>query len=234
MLRRYRIQNQVELALNGFECPVTFCQNEMPGSQFFSVFLFRRRCAEYRDFRAHRPGQLDTHVAQTAQSDDAHFHALFDPVAFERGVSGDSCAKQWRDPFEREGFFDFERVVFPDGDPFGVATIGGGFQIALHTVVGEGRMNRAVLFLIRTAFSALSARVDEATDTRMVADFEFLDLFSDFNHFADDLVSRNAGVLRGTPLTPRGVDVRVTDSRILDFDQDLIGSGFSSMNQVRR
>ena len=74
----------------------------------------------------------------------------------------------------------------------------------------------AVLFFVRTALTALSAGVDQASHSCMITDFESFHFFSDLHHTADNFVSRNAGVLGRAPFTPGGVDVRVAEAARLE------------------
>lgn len=93
-------------------------------------------------------------------------------------------------------------------------------------------MNRAILFLVRAAFSALSTRIDEASDAGMVTDLESFHFFADFHHPPHDLVSRDARVLGRAPFAASGVNVRMADARVQNLNQNLVWPRLSPLNQV--
>ena len=118
-------------------------------------------------------GELDAHVAEATEADDADFFACEIAPATHGGVGGDAGAEQGGDAREAQISGDAEDEVFIDHDAAGVAAVGdGGGAVFVGGIVGEGGV-RAELLEIGLALGTGLIGVHEAADADDVAEFVF-------------------------------------------------------------
>ena len=181
------------------------------------------RRGEDLDFGAHGLGQLDGHVAQPAQADDADDVALLDVEVAQRRVGGDAGAQQRRGGGGVEAVRDVKDVAAVHHDGGGVAALGGGVAVAaVLRAVGPGHAVFAVLFQAVEAAVAFTAGIDQAADADTLAGGEIVDGGTDPADAAHDFVAGDQRVVLGAPLSARGVDVRVAEPAEFDVDLDVV------------
>ena len=81
---------------------------------------------------------------------------------------------------------------------------------------------RAVVLLVALAVDALSAGTDLSTDTDSLTLLELLDLVTDPDDLADDLVSNTKRKRSAAPSTSDGVNIRAANSASIDSDIDIV------------
>ena len=77
--RAHRVHNQVELALNHFQRSRLLCSYEMLRAKPRGVLFLIGRGAEHSDVRAHRRGELHSHMSEPAQADDGDMFSWLAP-----------------------------------------------------------------------------------------------------------------------------------------------------------
>ncbi|MNI26794.1 hypothetical protein D3C73_805110 [compost metagenome] len=86
-------------------------------------------------------GQLDTHVAQTADSNHAYFLARAGAPVTQRRVGGDARAQQWRDGSQlRLGMADAQHVALMHHDVLRVAAQRPAGCVRCREVVGANHV----------------------------------------------------------------------------------------------
>ena len=104
--------------------------DDLVGAEAEGVVFLAGRSGEDHGVRSERVRELDAHVAESAETDDADLLALgHAPVAHGR-VGGDSGAEQGRGSGEVEVRRDVEHEAFGDDDAVGVAAVGDAAQCA--------------------------------------------------------------------------------------------------------
>ena len=88
---------------------------------------------------AERVGELDAHVAQPAEADDADLLALADAPVAQRRIGRDAGAEQRRGSGEVEIGGNAQNESLVDDDAVGVAAVGDAAGVLVGGVVGEGR-----------------------------------------------------------------------------------------------
>lgn len=82
------------------------------------------------------------------------------------------------------------------------------------SVVGAYATSLAVVLLPISTISAVSACVDKTTNTSMIANFEFGDIFADSNYDASDFMARNHWESSLSPFFTDLMDVGVTNAGV--------------------
>ena len=180
---------------------------------------------------AHGMGQLDAHVAQAADPDDADLltRAHF-PVA-KRRVSGDSGAQQRR--HRRQLILrvaNGKHEVLVDDDPLRIAAQCMPRRVVGRTVVGADQPLLAILLEPFVAGRARAATSHHAADPHGVADLESRDLVADRADMADDLVAGHAGIDGPAPFGTDGVEIGMADAAISDVDLDVLRPGLPAFD----
>ena len=172
-------------------------------------------------------GELDAHVAESAEADDADLLAFgHAPVAHGR-VGGDSGALQRRGSGKVEVLGNAEDEVLLDDDAVRVAAVGDAARVLVREVIGEGQV-RAELFKACLAFRACAVGIHEAANGGQVAGLELLDAGADLGDAADDLMAGDAGIDGGhhaAPLVAGLVEIGVADAAEEDLDLDVVPVG---------
>src|SRR6188508_362837 len=118
-------------------------------------------------------GEFQRHVAEAAETDDAHLVALLDAPALDRRISGDAGAEQWSGRREIEVFRDAEDERLIDHDAVRVAAECLLAAVLVRAVVGESSAFLTKLLLIRLAGITIVAGIHHAANGREIADLEF-------------------------------------------------------------
>lgn len=147
----------------------------------------------------------------------------------ERGVQGDARAQQGRGLVEGDAVGDAYGEGLVDDDLLRVAAVGG-LAVLADGVVRADVALEAVLLQPRLAVLALTAGVDHAADTHLVADGELGDAGTDGLDDTGDLVPRNHREDGFAPALTGLVDVRVTDTGVLDVDQNVELTDFAALD----
>src|SRR5271157_2729467 len=86
--------------------------------------------------RFQRMGNLDGHVAESAETDNTDFLALCDTPAAHGRVCGDPSAQERRSPGEIEVGRDAQNETLVDDDAVGIASVGDATEILVRGVEG--------------------------------------------------------------------------------------------------
>ena len=188
---------------------------------------------ELHDVRAEGVGELQPHVSESAQADDADLLARARAPVAQRRVGGDARAEQRSDAGElvAELRRDGVDVAHVADDVVGVAAVGDRAVVA-PGVVGADEALDAVVFQARLAVGADAAGVDQHADAGQVAGLEPGHLRADRRHAADDLVAGHHGIHRAAPLVAHLVDVGVADAAVGDLDDHIARARFAALKAV--
>jgi hypothetical protein len=129
--------------------------------------------------------------------------------------------------------FDFQYKVLLNGDALGVSAQGRCFSIPLEAIISEYRLSLAVLLLMALATLTRSTGIHHAAHPDGIAYFELLYLFPHCSHYTDNLMPGHTRVSGRPPLAPGGMDIRVTDARITNINQNILWTDFPSINGER-
>ena len=139
-------------------------------SAFASVALALRG-GEGDGVRAHRVGELDAHMAEPANADDADLLARAGLPVAQRRIKRDAGAEQRRDRGELIlGMADFQDEAGVDDDPLRIAAERVARRVRRRAVIGADKADLAILLQPLRAGRAALARIDEAADADRVAD----------------------------------------------------------------
>ena len=191
------------------------------GAEPQAVFHLLQRLAQYRHVRAHRLGELDTHVAETAEPDHRDALARSGVPVPQRRVQRDAGAQQGRRGFQRNAVGDAQHVVLVDDDRAAVAALGR-LAVASHRVVRADHAALAVLLYSGATAAALPAGVDETAHADAVAHLVLGHVGADRGDDAGDFVAGHDGICGCAPLAAHGVDVGVADAREVDVEGDIV------------
>ena len=213
-----------------------FGDDDFVGAETLGVGGFVGRSGEEDDVRAEGMGELDAHVAESAEADDADFLAFANFPVTKGRIGGDAGAEQRSGGGEIEVRGDLQREIFIDHDAIGIAAVGDAGENFVFTVVGEGGAVFAEGFVAIEATGASAAGVDEAADGGDIAFLEFFDGAADFDDAADDLVARNHGINGGHdafPLIANLMQIGVADAAEEDLDLNVLGTRIAARNGER-
>ncbi|GAB7555669.1 hypothetical protein NRB_51900 [Novosphingobium sp. 11B] len=220
--RRDRVDDQVERAGVRSHFLGLAADHRAVGAEVDRVLALGGRRGEGDDFGPHGMRDLDRHMAETADADDADLLARTGVPVTQRRVRGDARAEQRRDGGKLlRRVADRKDEAFIDDDPARIAAHGVAGRIRRLAVVGADEAVLAILFEIVMARTAVAAAVDHAADADGVADLEAADFAAHRADGADDLVTGNAGEKGAAPLAAHGVQVRVAHAAIADVDRDV-------------
>ena len=172
VVSRDGIEDEVEAA--GVLCHLVRIAGDdyLVGAKTQSVFLLVGRSGEEDDVSSEGVGELDPHVAQSAEPDDADLLALGDSPVVHGRVRGDSGAEQRRGSGEVEVRGNLEHEFLVDDDAVRVAAVSNAAAVLVRGVVGQGEIG-AELFQPLLALGAGAVGVDHAADSREIAGLEF-------------------------------------------------------------
>ena len=148
-------------------------EDDLVGAELDGVVFLLERGGELHGVRAEGMRELESHVAEAAEADDADFLAGADLPMAQRRVGGDAGAEQRRNGGEVEVGGNGMGEALVDDVVVGVAAHGDGAVDAILGGVGERGALGAEMFFAAIAGSAVAAGVDDDADGRYVADLEF-------------------------------------------------------------
>ena len=203
-------------------CPGDFLQrlgleavDEVVGAEGAGFIFLGGRGGEGSYVRAEDAGELDGHVAEAADADDADARGGVDAVGAEGVVDSDAAAEQRGDEFALERIGDGNDEAGIGADAFGVAAVavdagafGGGAEV-LHAAGAP---------LAQSAGVGLPAEADA------LAQLAGADLGANGGDSADDLVAGNEGILADAPVVGDQVEIAVADAAVGDGDFHFMGS----------
>ena len=179
--------------------------------------------------RAEGVGELEGHVAEAAETDDADLFAGADAPVAQRRVGGDAGAEQRRGCRRgRAGREGVDEVLGRD-DVVGVAAVGALAVRSVGVVGVDGAAVGAVDFEVGLAVGAVHAALDDDADGGEVAGLEARDGGADGGDAADDLVAGDHGEEVVAPLAADLVDVGVADAAVVDGEDDVVGVGLAAV-----
>ncbi len=179
-----------------------------------------------------RTGEFDPHVAQSAETHDAHFLAAGHAPVPQWRIGGDAGAQQRRGAGEIQILGNSQDEIFVDDDAFRVAAVGDTAKVSVGEIVGEDHA-RTELLEASLAIGAGPVGIHQAAHTGKVAHLEFRHGGPGVGDSADDLVAWDTGVHGrhdAAPLVPRRVQVRVADAAIEDLDPHIVIGGIPPGN----
>ena len=216
------VEDQVEGVAQLLERVAVGGRVVVAGAQPQAVLHLLQALRQHRHLGAHRRGELDRHVAQTAEAHDGDPPARPGIPVPQRRVGGDARAQQRCGGIEAERVGNAQDVVLVDDDAAAVAAVGG-LAVAPDCVVGaDVSAAGAVLLEPGEAVVAFPAGVDEAAHTHPVTDLVPGDLRAHLGDHAGDLVSGNHRIARLAPLGAHGVDVGVADPGEVDVEPHIV------------
>src|SRR5208283_2852806 len=157
------------------------------------------------DVRFQRMGNLDGHVAESAETDNTDFLALCDTPAAHGRVCGDPSTQERRSPGEIEVGRDAQNETLVDDDAVGITSVGDATEILVRGVEGKPLV-RAEVLKARFALGTGAVRVDQAPNRAEVTHFIFGHRRADLGHTPNDLVAGDNRVNRGHELAPLVAD----------------------------
>ncbi len=203
-------------------------ENDLVGAQPQSVFLLLERSGELHGVRAEGVGELERHVAQAAEADDADLLAGPDLPVAQRRVGGNAGAEQRRNAGQVEVGGNRVGEALVHDIVIGVAAHGDGAVDAVLGGVGErGALVAEVLFAV-VAGRALAAGVDDHADGGNVARLELVDGAAGGADAAHDFVAGHQRIDRLAPLVAGHVQVGVADAAVENLDDDFSGAGIAA------
>lgn len=198
-------------------------------AEFLGKFSLAQGTGQNSNFSALGCSDLDTHVAESAESHDCYFVAFFNVPASDWGVGGDACAQQWCCDIEVEFLWDAAQETFVDHYLFGVATLGDG-AVDVVGVVGSDVSAEAVVFKSCDALFAFATGVNEAADANAVADLPLGYIGANRRDNACDFVADGEREVRLAPFVADGVDIAVADAGSFDIDNYVVSARLTTLN----
>ncbi|EXI73854.1 MAG: hypothetical protein AW07_01990 [Candidatus Accumulibacter sp. SK-11] len=165
---------------------------------------------------------LDPHVAESSETDDADRPASSGTPMAQRGVGCDAGAEEGGDARQI-------LLVVPDVQDKGLLdddrpriAAEGIFAAEHRTVVGSGETAFTVLLFTLMAGMAMPTTVDHATDARQITDLEAANAIADGDHATNDFVPGNTGILGVVPLAANRVEIRMANAAIQNLDLHIL------------
>ena len=205
-------------------------------AQPFSIGLLLQRLAENCNLGAQRMRQLDAHVPQAAHADDRYFLAGARLPLPKRRIQRDSRAQKGSAGIERQIIRHAQYIVFIDHDPVRISTIGWSALLIPRVVCPDG-LHAAILLEASLALSTGAAGIDKTAHSHLVADLVLRHLAAHCGNYAGDFMPRHHGedrfFLVVAPLVARLVNIGMTDSAILDLDDNIMFPRFAPIKRIR-
>src|SRR6267154_765791 len=188
------IQNEIEAAGVLLQLLGMFRNDHFVGAKSLRIGGLVGRSGEQHGVRAESVGELQAHVAEATEPDDAHFLSLADLPMMQGRVGGNAGAKQRRGAGRVKALRYTQHERFVHHNTLGVAAEGDTAENFVLGVVSERRELLAILLFAGLAAGANAAGADHTTNRGHVAFLEFLDATADLDHAADDFVAGHAGI----------------------------------------
>jgi hypothetical protein len=165
---------------------------------------------------------LDPHVAESSETDDADLLARSGAPMAQRRVGRDPGAEEGGDTRQiLLVVLDVQDKGLLDDDRSRIAAEG--ILAAEHrTVVRSGETVFAVLLFALMAGMAMPTTVDHATDAGQITDLEATDAVTDGDHAANDFVPGDTGILGVVPLAASRVQIRMANAAIQNLDLHIL------------
>ena len=167
------IQDEVEAAQMLLHFCFVFGDDDFIGAQSARILRFVGRSGEEDGVRAKRVGELQAHVAQSTETNNANLLALANLPVAQRRVGGDAGAKKRRRTGGIQIFGHAQDVGFIDDDAVRISTVRDAAEELVLTVVSKGHALFAILLQAGAATFAFAAGIDHAADGGHVAFLEF-------------------------------------------------------------
>ena len=225
VLGRHAVQDEVEGATMLGHRSGVGGDDDLMRAETEAVGDLGGRGREEHDVGAEGPGELHAHVAETAEADDADLLAGADFPVAERRIGRDARAEQGGGGGEVQALRDAEGEGLVDDDGGRVTAEGVAAEVLVGAVVGEGRPGEAELLEALLAARAGAAGVDHAARGADIADLDLGDLGAHRGDAADDLMARDAGIVRARPFAAGRMDVGVADAAVEDLHRDVGRAG---------
>lgn len=161
------------------------------------VGLLAGRMAEDRDLAAHRAGELDADVPETAEADDADAHRRVQIRRAKSTVHRSAATQEWRDGRRVEARGHLERPVARNAHAVGKSTV---------IAQASGLIVEAKAFVSEHALTAVTTSVARPTHADDVIDGEIRHMLSPCGDLAHHLVSGTSGYDE----TPQSLSTRCT------------------------
>jgi hypothetical protein len=230
---RYRRDQQLELIGKPLHRLGVAPQNRFPRTQPRRIGNLAGRGREYGDVRPARHGQLQRHVAQTAEPDDAHVLAGLQLPVLHRRESRDRGAQQWRGSRQVRPRWNADHEALGDDDLLGIAAKGVSAVHTIGRVVSQGVAVEAVLLEIRQAVLADAAGVNHSAHTADVADLELGYRAAHRLHSTDDFVPGDAGIAARPPFAASNMDVGMANPAIQHIQQHVVWTDGAALDLQR-
>src|SRR6185312_5830950 len=214
------VENEVEAARMLGHLVGIAGEHNFIGAQTQRVFHFVGRSGEENSVCAECVRELDTHVAEPAETNDADLLALSHSPVVHRGICGDAGTEQRGGPGEIEVRGHLEHEALVDNDAVGVTAVGDAAGMFVGEVVGQGHV-RAELLEACLALRTRTVGVDQAANSGKVADLELRHGRAGAGNTAHDLMAWDAGINGGhnaAPLVADLMQVGVTDAAEENLD----------------
>ena len=193
---------------------------ELVRAQMLGIICLFHALAEDGGVRAECVRQLDAHVTETTQADDADLLARARAPVLQRRVQRNARAQQRCGGIQRQVRRYAQHVILVDDDVIGVATIGRR-AVFFAAVVGRVHADEAVVVVARDALRALAAAIDKAANANLVAHLVLRHAAAHRRHDTGDFVAGHHGKDAGKPLVAHLVNVGVADAAELDIDDNV-------------
>ena len=181
----------------------------------------------------HGMGDLDPHVTQSAQTDDADLLTGAGTPVTQGRVGRDAGTEQGSDAGQILLVMpDAQDKGFLDHDRLRIAAVGV-LAAKERAVVGAREAVVAILLLAVVTGRAMAATIDQAADTGEIADPELRHLVTDSDDAADDLVTGNRRVEGVLPFVTGRVQVGMAHAAEQDLDLNVFRTGIATFDFVR-
>src|SRR5699024_6090894 len=134
---------------------------------------------------------------------------------------GDAGAQQGSGGLKSNGLGDSEDVILLDHDMSRVATVGDLTVMVFAVIRHDRALTTELLFSSPTRFTP-AARIHNTTNANPIAELELAHLCADFGDDAGKFVAGDDGIHARRALVSRIVDIRMTDTGVGDFNQEVI------------
>ena len=219
-----RIQDEVETAGVLVHLVGVAREDDLMRAKAECVVFLGGRSRENHDVRAKGPGEFNTHVPKTTETDNANFLARANFPMAQRRIGGDAGAEQRGDSGQRKIFRRTEDKVLIHDDAFRIAAVSRKIEVFVGPAIRPD-LARTELLVARAAMGTRQIGINEAADTGQVARFEFGDGGTDLGYASDDLVAGNArinGLHEAAPLVARVVEVRMANAAEQNLDLHVV------------
>ena len=213
------VEDQVEAAAMRLHLRAIARNHHLVRTEVVPVLPLGLAGGERDHVRAHRMRDLDAHVAQATDADDADLLPRPRTPVAQRRIGGDACAQQRRHRGQlRCLVVDAQDEVAVHDDALRIAAQGVAGCVGGGSVVGADHPALAVLLEAFVAGAARLAASDHAAHADEIPDLEAASVCSHGGHPPDNLVPGNAGKQGAGPFRAHGVQVRMADAAVGDVD----------------